>query len=100
VSCEQIVTTADLVAAAPPQALLLNRMMVDAVVETPNGAHFTSCVPDYGRDEAFQRAYAAAAADLEAWPAFAAEHGFAPFSAPRGADLGSSKVQSGGGGGR
>jgi glutaconate CoA-transferase subunit A len=100
VSCEQIVTTADLVAAAPPQALLLNRMMVDAVVETPNGAHFTSCVPDYGRDEAFQREYAAAAADLEAWPAFAAEHGFAPFSAPRGADLGSSKVQSGGGGGR
>jgi glutaconate CoA-transferase subunit A len=100
VSCEQIVSTADLVAAAPPQALLLNRMMVDAVVETPNGAHFTSCVPDYGRDEAFQRAYAAAAADLEAWPAFAAEHGFAPFSAPRGADLGSSKVQSGGGGGR
>jgi glutaconate CoA-transferase subunit A len=100
VSCEQIVTTADLVAAAPPQALLLNRMMVDAVVDAPNGAHFTSCVPDYGRDEAFQRAYAAAAADLEAWPAFAAEHGFAPFSAPRGADLGSSKVQSGGGGGR
>ena len=28
--------------------------MVDGVVETPNGAHFTSCVPDYGRDEAFQ----------------------------------------------
>ncbi len=51
-------STAELVAAAPPQALLLNRMMVDGVVETPNGAHFTSCVPDYGRDEAFQRAYA------------------------------------------
>jgi glutaconate CoA-transferase subunit A len=70
VSCEQVVSTADLVAAAPPQALLLNRMMVDAVVETPNGAHFTSCVPDYDRDEAFQREYAAAAADPEAWPAF------------------------------
>ena len=60
VSCEQIVPTADLVAAAPPQALLLNRMMVDAVVEAPGGAGFTSCVPDYGRDEAAQRAYAEA----------------------------------------
>ncbi|MFN2561503.1 MAG: CoA transferase subunit A [Jatrophihabitans sp.] len=71
VSCEQVVSTAELVAAAPPQALLINRMMVDAVVETPNGAHFTSCAPDYGRDEAFQRSYATAAGDEDAWPAFA-----------------------------
>jgi glutaconate CoA-transferase subunit A len=70
VSCERIVSTAELVAHVPPQALLLNRMMVDGVVEAPNGAHFTSCVPDYGRDEAFQKEYAAAAADPEAWPAF------------------------------
>jgi glutaconate CoA-transferase subunit A len=62
VSCEQILPTAELVAAAAPQALLLNRMMVDAVVEAPGGAGFTSCVPDYGRDEAAQRAYAEAAA--------------------------------------
>jgi glutaconate CoA-transferase subunit A len=55
VSCEQIVATDDLVASVAPQALLLNRMMVDGVVETPHGAHFTSCVPDYGRDEVFQR---------------------------------------------
>jgi glutaconate CoA-transferase subunit A len=61
VSCERIVPTAELVDAAPPQALLLNRMMVDAVVEAPGGAGFTSCVPDYGRDEAAQRAYAEAA---------------------------------------
>ena len=61
VSCEQIVPTADLVAGAAPQALLLNRMMVDAVVEAPGGAGFTSCVPDYGRDEAAQRAYVEAA---------------------------------------
>ena len=59
VSCESVVDTAELYAAGPPQALLLNRMMVDGVVETPNGAHFTSCVPDYGRDEAFQEEYAA-----------------------------------------
>jgi glutaconate CoA-transferase subunit A len=61
VSCERVVPTAELVAAAPPQALLLNRMMVDAVVEAPNGAGFTSCVPDYGRDEAAQRSYVEAA---------------------------------------
>jgi glutaconate CoA-transferase, subunit A len=59
VSCESIVDTAELHAAGPPQALLLNRMMVDGVVETPRGAHFTSCAPDYGRDEAFQEEYAA-----------------------------------------
>lgn len=77
VSCERVVATAELAACAPPQALLLNRMMVDAVVEAPDGARFTSCVPDYERDEAFQREYAAAAADEAAWPAFAAEHGLA-----------------------
>jgi glutaconate CoA-transferase subunit A len=70
VSCERIVPTAELVADVPPQALLINRMMVDGVVETPNGAHFTSCVPDYGRDETFQKAYAAAASDHGAWAGF------------------------------
>ena len=60
VSCERIVSTAELVAEVPPQALLLNRMMVDGVVELPGGAGFTSCVPDYDRDEDAQRAYAAA----------------------------------------
>ncbi|WP_308036635.1 CoA-transferase [Actinoplanes sp. DH11] len=57
-SCERILSTADLVGAGPPQTLLTNRSMIDAVVATPHGAHFTSCVPDYGRDEAFQREYA------------------------------------------
>jgi glutaconate CoA-transferase, subunit A len=76
VSCERIVSTAELVGSAPPQALLLNRMMVDAVVAAPNGAGFTSCVPDYGRDEALQREYATAASDEAAWPGFAAAHGF------------------------
>jgi glutaconate CoA-transferase subunit A len=74
VSCERVVTTAELTSDAPPQALLLNRMMVDGVIETPGGAHFTSCVPDYGRDEAFQKEYAAAAADPESWPAFASRY--------------------------
>jgi glutaconate CoA-transferase subunit A len=70
VSCEQIAPALT----GPPQSLLLNRAMVDGVTETRGGAHFTSCVPDYGRDEEFQRRYAAAAADPEAWRAFRAEY--------------------------
>jgi glutaconate CoA-transferase subunit A len=70
VSCERIVPTAELAGAAPPQTLLLNRMMVDGVVEAPGGAHPTSCVPDYGRDEAFQRHYVEAARDPDGWAGF------------------------------
>ena len=69
-SCEQIIDTAGLTADAALQTLLINRSMVDGVVETPNGAHFTTCTPTYERDEAFQRAYVAAAKDPGAWPAF------------------------------
>ena len=71
VSCEQIVDTAGLTVDSPVQRLLLSRMMVAGVVETPNGAHFTTCTPDYERDEKFQRAYAAAASGSdEDWAAF------------------------------
>jgi glutaconate CoA-transferase subunit A len=70
VSCERIVETADLLKDSGPQSLLVKRAFVSGVVETPNGAHFTSCVPDYDRDETFQRAYAKAARDPEAWRAF------------------------------
>ncbi|MFF1926723.1 MULTISPECIES: CoA transferase subunit A [unclassified Streptomyces] len=72
VSCERLVETAELTARAAPQTLLVKRHSVTGVVETPNGAHFTSCAPDYPRDEAFQKAYAAAAADPAAWAAFTA----------------------------
>ncbi|WP_030972752.1 MULTISPECIES: CoA transferase subunit A [unclassified Streptomyces] len=72
VSCERLVETAELTARAAPQTLLVKRHSVTGVVETPNGAHFTSCVPDYPRDEAFQKAYATAAADPAAWAAFTA----------------------------
>ena len=72
VSCERIVPTASLLDSGPPQSLLVNRAMVHGVAETPGGAHFTSCVPDYQRDEAFQAAYAKAAADPDAWQRFAA----------------------------
>lgn len=71
VTCEQVVDTAGLSHDTPVQRLLLNRMMVSGVVETPNGAHFTTCTPDYERDEKFQRAYAAAAGGSEEdWQAF------------------------------
>ncbi len=70
VSVEQVVDTAGLTVDAPVQRLLLSRMMVDGVVETPGGAHFTTCTPDYERDERFQKAYAAAASDDEEWSAF------------------------------
>lgn len=70
-SVEQVVDTAGLTVDTPVQRLLLNRMMVTGVVETPHGAHFTNCVPDYERDERFQRAYAAAAGGSdEEWAAF------------------------------
>lgn len=72
VSCEQIVDTAGLSVDVPVQRLLINRMMVTGVVETPNGAHFTTCTPDYERDEKFQKAYATAAKDDAAWDAFEA----------------------------
>ncbi|GAA0618507.1 CoA transferase subunit A [Kutzneria viridogrisea] len=60
-SCERIVPTAELIAGGPPQSLLTNRLMVDGVVEAPGGAGFTSCVPDYERDESAQRRYYEAA---------------------------------------
>lgn len=69
-SVEKIVKTPELTAAATHHTLLINRMYVSGVVEAPNGAHFTSCVPDYDRDEAFQKHYATAARDPEAWPEF------------------------------
>jgi glutaconate CoA-transferase subunit A len=51
----------------------LYAMAADRVVEAPFGAHFTHCVPDYGRDETIQREYAASAKEPEAWSAFRAK---------------------------
>ncbi|MEV5609289.1 CoA-transferase [Streptomyces sp. NPDC052225] len=63
-SCERLVEGfgSDVV----PQTLLIKRYAVTGVVETPNGAHFTSCVPDHDRDEPFQKLYA-----TTPWPEFA-----------------------------
>jgi glutaconate CoA-transferase subunit A len=70
VSCEQVVETADFAKYGSLHTLRIHRGLVDGVVETPGGAHFTECPPDYGRDEAFQREYAAAAKGDEAWASF------------------------------
>jgi acyl CoA:acetate/3-ketoacid CoA transferase alpha subunit len=69
-SVEKVVPTDELIKAVPPQALLINRMMVDSVVEAPGGAHFATAEPDYRRDEKFQRHYAEAAASDETWQQF------------------------------
>ena len=74
VSCEQVVPTAALLDEGSFHTLRINRAMVDGVIESPNGAHFTSCEPDYERDEAFQSEYATAARDADAWRAFVARY--------------------------
>ena len=70
-SCERVVPTGEL---GELTRTRISRWMVAGVVEAPNGAHFTSCAPDYERDEAFQKEYVAAAKDPEAWAAFSATY--------------------------
>ena len=72
-SVEQLVETEELAKLGPVQSLRVNRLMVDGVVEAPGGARFTSCPPDYERDEETQRRYAQAAGDPAAWQAFVDE---------------------------
>ena len=73
-SCEKIIPTKDLLQEGSIHTLKINRMMVDAVIEAPGGAHFTECPPDYDRDEEFQREYAYTASDAEAWSKFKARY--------------------------
>ncbi|HET6964918.1 MAG TPA: CoA-transferase [Acidimicrobiales bacterium] len=74
ISVEKVVPTEDLAKEAGTELRLrIARMMVDGVVESPGGAWFTSCVPDYERDEDLQKRYAAAARSPEAWSEFYAE---------------------------
>jgi glutaconate CoA-transferase subunit A len=71
---EKILATEDMANAGPLQSRIINRTMVDGVIEAPGGAHFTECPPDYGRDEAFQKKYAATAKDEDAWLQFKSEY--------------------------
>jgi glutaconate CoA-transferase subunit A len=73
-SVERVLETDDLRSEGPVQSLRINRLMTDGVIEAPFGAHFTECVPDYGRDEAFQKEYAASAKSAEAWADWKAKY--------------------------
>jgi glutaconate CoA-transferase, subunit A len=74
VSCERIVPTEDFAKEGSLHTLRISRIYVHGVVETPRGAHFTSCVPDYDRDEKFQNEYAKSAASEESWAQFKASY--------------------------
>jgi len=69
-SAERVVPTEDLASTGSFHTQRVSRLMVTGVVTAPNGAHFTECPPDYGRDEAFQKEYAATASSPELWGAF------------------------------
>lgn len=68
-SCERIVPVDELGSVSLPRQRI-HRWMVRGVVEAPNGAHFSSCAPDYERDEAFQKHYATSARSTEGWREF------------------------------
>jgi glutaconate CoA-transferase subunit A len=70
VTTERLVPTEQFAREGPIQTMSISRLLTDGVVETPGGAHFTACVPDYARDEPFQKAYATAAGDPDSWTAF------------------------------
>jgi len=80
VTAERVVPDGTLGDHAPLSTVVIHRLLTDAVAETPRGAHFTACPPDYGRDEAFQKHYAASARDPDAWAAFRA--GFVDVDEP------------------
>lgn len=70
VTAESVVAPGTLTAHGPLSSIVVHRLLTDAVVAAPFGAHFTSCPPDYDRDERFLRHYVGAA-DPDAWPTFA-----------------------------
>ncbi len=101
VSCEQVVTPDEFAANGAPDTIRVSRLWTDGVVEAPFGAHFTHCVPDYGRDEVIQKEYAASAKEPDAWAAFRAKWVDVPESDYRRlaeASLASAAAQAGGAG--
>jgi len=73
-SCERIVDTEDFPTHASIHTQRISRLMTTGVIERPGGAHFTECPPDYARDEAFQKEYAATAKGDDEWEAFRAKY--------------------------
>jgi len=96
VSCEKIVPVGALLEEGPLESIRVSRLFTDGVVEAPFGAHFTHCVPDYDRDEALQREYAASAKEPDAWAAFRAKYVDVPESDYR--ELAMSSLEGDGGG--
>jgi glutaconate CoA-transferase subunit A len=74
VTTERVVENGALTDEGPISTVVIHRIMTDGVAETPGGAHFTANPPDYGRDEAFQKEYAASAGDPAEWDAFATRY--------------------------
>ena len=74
VTAERVVAHGALGTEGPLAAATVHRLLTDGVAETPGGAHFTACPPDYDRDERFQKEYAASAGDPEAFAAFRARY--------------------------
>ena len=72
VTAETVVAEGGLGEVGPLAKATVHCLLTDLIIETPNGAHFTSCAPNYDRDEAFQKAYVTAASDPETWEAFTA----------------------------
>ena len=69
-SAEQVIPTEDFPQHGSFHTQRISRLNVTGVVERKGAAHFTEFPPDYGRDEAFQKEYAATAKSDEAWDAF------------------------------
>lgn len=69
-STEKIIPTEDFAANGSFHTQVISRLHVTGVIEAPGGAHFTECPPDYGRDEKFQKEYAATASSPELWEEF------------------------------
>ena len=69
-SCERIIETEDFPSHGSHHTQRISRLMTTGVIERAGAAHFTECPPDYERDEAFQKEYAATAKSDEAWEAF------------------------------
>ena len=85
VTTERVVDNGALTEEGPIASVVIHRLLSDGVAETPGGAHFTANPPDYGRDESFQKEYAASAADPAAWEAFSREDEYRAHVAERGA---------------
>ena len=73
-SCEEIIPTEDFPRHGSFHTQRISRLMTTGVIERKGAAHFTECPPDYARDEAFQREYAATAKSEEAWDEFRAKY--------------------------